>query len=544
MKCARYGLAALCLLAAASPAPAAAPDDATLPEWRYTLRPGDTLIGLAQRYLARPSDWHRVQRLNSIADPYRLVPGSSLRIPLAWLKQTPAPAVVVAVSGRATATPPGETARAVRVGESLYAGTQVISASDSSITLRFADGSVLILRSNAQLALDTVSVYAGGGMADTRLRLQQGRAEVGANPRRAPGSRLQIITPSAVAAVRGTRFRIGAEARVTREETLGGAVTLDAASRSVTVDAGWGTWVEQGRPPQPPVALLPAPDVSGLPARLDVLPLTFTLPPLPGAVRWIGQIAPDARFEQVLLEKESDAPPLYFADLPDGDYVLRVRVADAQGLQGYDAVHAFTVDARPFPPLPTGPGMRVRQTMPVLKWSAVVDSDAYRLQLARTADFAAPLVDVRSTAIQWQPQQPLDPGAYYWRVASVAGDDVGPFSTPQRFVFDPLPGAPVINDVAPVFADGALTIALPPPPPGLRYELQVSSDAERTRILWQGESHDGAMRAAPVAAGSVYLAARLVEVDGTAGPFVVRRLDAPPPARWPLLLFLLPFLLP
>lgn len=544
MKRARYGLAALGLLAAASSAPAAAPADAALPEWRYTLRPGDTLIGLAQRYLARSSDWPRVQRLNSIADPYRLVPGSSLRIPLTWLKQTPAPAVVVAVSGRATATPPGETAHAARVGESLYAGAQLATAADSSVTLRFADGSILILQPNAQLALDTVSVYAGGGMADTRLRLQQGRAEVGANPRRAPGSRLQIITPSAVAAVRGTRFRVGADARVTREETLEGAVALDAAGRSVTVDAGRGAWAEQGRPPQPPVALLPAPDASGLPARLDALPLTFDLPPLPGAVRWIGQIAPDARFEQVLLEKESDAPPLRFADLPDGDYVLRVRAADAQGLQGRDAVHAFTVDARPFPPFPTGPGARVRQATPALQWSAVAGSDAYRLQLARTADFAAPLADVRDAAIQWQPPRPLDPGEYYWRVASIAGDDVGPFSAPQRFVFDPLPGAPAVNDAAPVFADGALAMTLPPPPPGLRYELQVSSDAERTRILWQGESRDGVMRAAPVAAEPVYLAARLVEADGAAGPFVVRRLDAPPPARWPLLLFLLPFLVP
>ena len=546
MRYAWHGLTALCLLMAVPTVSAGpvTPADTALPEWRYTLRPGDTLIGLCQRYLVRPGDWPRVQRLNRIADPYRLLPGSTLRIPLAWLKQTPAPATVVAVSGRATVTLPGETERAVRSGEPLHAGAQLATAGDSSVTLRFADGSTLILQPNTQLALDTVSVYAGGGMADTRLRLQQGRAEVSANPRRAPGSRLQIITPSAVAAVRGTHFRVGADPDVTREETLEGRVALDAAGHSVAVEAGRGTLAEKGKPPQSPVALLPAPDLSALPSRLDALPLAFDLPVSPGAMRWIGQIAPDAHFEQVLLERESDTPRLRFADLPDGDYLLRVRATDGHGLQGRDALHVFSVDARPFPPLPTGPGKRVRQATPELKWSAVVGSDAYRLQLARAADFAAPLADERSAATQWKVPQPLDPGDYYWRVASMADGDVGPFSVPQHFVYDPLPGAPAIDDTAPVFAGGALALTLPLPPAGLRYELQLAPDAGQTRVLWQGESRDGAMRAAPVAAEPVYLAARLVEADGTAGPFAVRRLDPPPPSRWPLLLLLVPFLVP
>ena len=246
------------------------------------VRLATTLIGLAQRYLARPSDWYRVQRLNSIADPYRLVPGSSLRIPLAWLKQTPAPAVVVAVSGRATATPPGETARAVRVGESLYAGTQVISASDSSITLRFADGSVLILRSNAQLALDTVSVYAGGGMADTRLRLQQGRAEVGANPRRAPGSRLQIITPSAVAAGAGEGFPPRAGGRAARGGTLGRGGNPRPApppghGGRGGGGGGGGRGVGAGRPPAPRGGRPAAPGLGGPAAPPRCLAADFHL---------------------------------------------------------------------------------------------------------------------------------------------------------------------------------------------------------------------------------------------------------------------------
>lgn len=538
----RRGLATLGLLLAVSLAQAAPADP--LPEWRYTLRPGDTLIGLSQRYLARPADWPKVQRLNRIVDPLRLIPGTTLRIPLAWLQQTPAPATVVAVAGQATVVPPGETARAVQAGESLYAGAQLETAANSSVTLRFADGSTLVLQPGARMSLDTVSVYAGGGMVDTRLRLQQGRVEIGANPRHTSGSRLRVITPSAVAAVRGTRFRVEAGEAVAREETLEGAVGLDAAGQNVAVAAGQGSLAELGKPPTPPVALLPAPDLGALPARIDTLPLRFAFPAIAGAKQWVGQIAPDARFEQVLLEKTAEAPRLSFADLPDGTCVLRVRAADARGLQGQDAQHAFTLDARPFAPLLSAPGARTREAVPALQWSAVVGSDAYRLQLARDAQFADRLADARIEATAWRPEKPLDPGTYYWRVASIAGTDTGPYSPANSFVFDPLPGAPEMQAATPSFADGALALQLPPPPAGLRYQLVVSTDEARKQVVWQGDSADGAVHAAPVKPETVYLAARLAEADGTAGPYATRRIEAPPRPHWELLLFLLPFLIP
>lgn len=542
----RTGLLVLLLLGAplraAQELPAAFSAAETVPDWRYTLRPGDTLIGVSARYLARPADWPRVQRLNRIADPHRLTPGSALRIPLAWLRHAPAPARVLSVTGQVRVKRPDAAERALQAGEDLPAGTALVTAANSSATLRFADDSVLVLQPAAQLMLDTVSVYAGGGMVDTRLRLQQGRVEVGANPRRTPDSRLQIITPSAVAAVRGTRFRVAADPEATREETLEGAVALAASGQVVTVADGQGSLAEPGKPPRPPVALLPAPDLSALPARIDTLPMRFSLPALPGAVAWLGQIAADPQFEQLLLENRSETPQLNFADLPDGRYLLRVRAADAQGLQGRDAVHAFELDARPFAPLLTGPGPRVRTATPNLQWSRVVGATAYQVQLARDAAFADPLLTERTTTAQLTLAQALPPGTYHWRVASVEGAESGPFSPPQRLTYDPLPGAPELNQLALAFERGSLTLAMPAPPAGLHYEWILARDPELEQLVARGKSADGRLQASPVKPENVYLGARLVEIDGTAGPYAVRLIEAPPPSRWGLLLLLLPLL--
>lgn len=531
-----------CLFLASMPgaapfAPAAAP--ASTPEWRYTLRPGDTLIGVSARYLANPGAWKQVQGYNRIANPYRLTPGSTLRIPLAWMRREPAPATVVAVSGQVTLALPGATERALRAGELLASGAVIAAGGDSSATLRFADDSLLVLQPGARLALDTVSVYAGGGMVDTRLRLQQGRVEVGVEPRHSSGSRLQVITPSAVAAVRGTRFRLAADIDVTREETLEGDVTLAASGQQVTVAAGQGSVAESGKPPRPPVALLPPADVSALPQHLDTLPLRFNVPELAGAAAWLGQIAPDARFERILLERTSATPQLSFADLPDGRYVLRVRAADAQGLQGRDALHPFELDARPFAPLLTAPGARVREAQPTLQWSPVVGANAYRVELARDTGFGNMVQAEQLAASTLKPVQALVPGEYYWRVASIEAGEQGPFSPLQRLVYDPVPSAPDLNQAAPAFADGTLTLALPAPPPGLHYDLVLSSDAERKGIVWQGSSPDGRMRAGNLKPATYYLAARLVEADGTAGPYATRVIEVPSRFHWGILLLLL-----
>ena len=58
-------------------------------EWQYSVRRGDTLIGIAKRYFTDPAQWVDLQKLNAVRNPRRLPPNPILRIPVEWLREVP-----------------------------------------------------------------------------------------------------------------------------------------------------------------------------------------------------------------------------------------------------------------------------------------------------------------------------------------------------------------------------------------------------------------------------------------------------------------------
>ena len=182
------------------------------PEWRYSARPGDNLIQFANRYLLNPNDWRALQKLNAIKNPNKLQIGQVIRVPLVLVKQAAAPAEVVLVSGQAGILNADKVMQNITVGQQLRAAITLTTSQNSRLDVRFADGSVVTIQSNSTMKLDTLSMYSGGGMVDTKLRLQQGKVEVAANPKHVPSNQLQIMTPSAVAEVHGTHFRVSTDA--------------------------------------------------------------------------------------------------------------------------------------------------------------------------------------------------------------------------------------------------------------------------------------------------------------------------------------------
>lgn len=517
-----------------------------VPIWRYTVKPGDNLINIAERYFIRVEQWPTVRQANKIADPRRILPGTVLRIPADMLRVTPGQAQLDGVSGKVRWRVGEADWQEATNGLRLAAGASLETGDNSSVLLVLADGSRIVVSPNSQISLDTLSLYAGGLMADTRVRLQSGQTDIIANPEQRSNQNLKIQTPSAQAVVRGTHFRVGTGDDVTREETLAGLVGVSASGKSVDVPKGRGTVAKAGEPPMPPVPLLAAADVSGLPTRFEYLPLRFPLPQLAGVKEWQGQVAPDKSFERILLSKSASGQALSYADLPNGDYVLRLRAIDSHGLQGFDALHPFTVFARPFPPGLNAPGdgATIRTASAQFGWGNVLDVARYHLQISTTPDFSRPLYDETLDRDAWQVPEELPAGKLYWRAASIteAGQQ-GPWSFAAAFTYKPGPGAVDLGRAALQIESDTLVLKLTPPPDGLVYEAVLSSAKEMEPVLVQARSDDGSLELKPPGSGSYYLGVRLVDgSDNTPGPLAVQKIEIPPSRLW-LLFLLLPLAL-
>ena len=94
-------LAGMLALAAMGAMNARAADAEELADFALTIQPTDTLIGISNRLLIEPNRWPELQKHNNIADPRRLVPGSTLLIPRPLLRVDPAEIEVRNVIGQA-----------------------------------------------------------------------------------------------------------------------------------------------------------------------------------------------------------------------------------------------------------------------------------------------------------------------------------------------------------------------------------------------------------------------------------------------------------
>ena len=502
----------------------------TGPEWVYSVRPKDTLIHFANRHLINPQDWRILQQINHIQNPYRMPIGSKLRVPLSLLRQSPAQATVIAVVGDVYQSSAHQSQQLVAVGQQLGMGTALETAAKSTLHIRFADGSIVTMQPNSTLKLDALSMYGGGGMADTKLRLQQGGVAIKANPQHVPGNTMQIYTPTAVAAVRGTDFRLSAESTTTRQETLQGKVGLLAAGQEVQVNKGFGSLSTDGQAPSEPVPLLSAPDTSKLPTQFEALPVQFEMPAQVSAVAWVGSVHQASSAEALSDEAKSNGTHLSFNDLPDGQYILKVRAKDQLGFEGYDAGHKFSLNTQPFAPAAAYPEAStiISDSHPVLRWSQVHEANAYHVELAKDAQFMQPILSQKVASNEWAMTEPLQKGQYFWRIASINGADQGPYSVVTNFAYSPKPPAADINQLVTRIAQNRVYVDTINPPNGFTYEAILDNKRNNQKNVWQAAGLQGRFDFLLREYGLQTLRLRLVNSDGVAGPESIAEFDALP----------------
>ncbi|MET3603302.1 hypothetical protein ABIC99_001086 [Sphaerotilus sulfidivorans] len=499
---------------------AAAAVSAGEPVFTHVVTREETLIALSRRLLADPRQWPQLQQHNRIVDARRIPVGTVLKIPVRLLATEPVPARVLSASGEVS----GPQGVAVAAGQALPQGARLQAGDGGQATLQLVDGTVLRLRAGSAVQVETSRRLPRSGEVLSGVKVEAGQVEVQAQKRPGAGAPgFQISTPQGLLGVRGTEFRVSVDARAetTRNEVLEGQVMTEGrdgrAGRSVA--AGFGVVVDRSGTVTPPVRLLAPPDVSAWPALQERVLVRFPIRPQPAVVAYRAQVAAaaDPAFERVLQDVRSTGAELRLVDLPDGDYRIRVRAEDAQGLQGRDALHLFTLKARPEPPLPTGPGPKavVSGARLDLAWASVDEARSYRLQLARDEAMREPLRDQRALAGTAWSVDALAPGVYFWRLASErSATDQGPFGPVQRVELRALP-APL---PPPRVGEDSLKLAWEGLP-GQTFEVEFARSADFAVLELTRRTEQSALELRLPGTGRYWVRMRARDPDGFVGPY-------------------------
>lgn len=413
--------------------------------FHYTVQPGDSAWNITARYLRTTEHWQALRQRHHLQGD-RLQPGQVLDIPMNWLKLATPQATLVGLAGEVQLKQGKGGWQPARANTVLPPDTWLRTRAGSTATLVLQDGTRVNVQPDSELRLmplDQADLTrwlkarppsTPAANAPVRIELLHGGLENAVQPQPG-GNRFEVHTPSAVTTVRGTEFRVFADAQSSRAEVVHGAVGFHNPRGQVELGMATGSRAERGVSPIAAVPLLPAPDVAAVPDTLaPAQARQVSLPTVAGAtayrVQWLTADTPG----RLLHDAVSATSQPGYPELPEGTYRWRVRAIDAQGFEGLSAERTLTLVAAP-PPSPQPPGLhavRVGQRLE-LRWAPTDTQASFQVQMARDASFSGTVVLDEPTP-HTHLSLPLPPPAvtYHARIRALhPGGNFGPWSAPH-----------------------------------------------------------------------------------------------------------------
>lgn len=392
-------------------APAHASDDLT-----YKIVRGDTLIGLAEKYLLRSSDYRIVQKRNRIFDARFIPVGTVIKLPRSLLKFQPSTARLSSVKGQVSTLIQGSSKSAAS-GQMLAEGQALRTAGGSFATLLLEDGSRISVPSNTELKVVRLRRYTLESALDYDFQVERGAARSKVAPLKSANDRYQVRTPKAVSAVRGTDFQTRFDVAANRDfaEVDEGALAVGLkGGKELPVPAGNGLAVSADGSAIAET-LLPPLDIAGA-GRLQNQPsVRFSLASAGTTGRVRASIASDAGFENQVADAVVDGGSVDFGGLEDGNYFFRARAISANGLEGLPATYAFK---RRLNSVSGSAG--ASDDGWAFKWNGEGRGTIrYNFQLFRGTTKGVAMVDETGLSAQQINLSELPDGEYYWRVGAV-----------------------------------------------------------------------------------------------------------------------------
>ena len=202
----------------------------------YTVQAGDNLSTLAQRHLQDFSDLAEVVRVNQIRNIHRVPVGRVIKIPRQILKYTPAQATISQINCTTALRLDGAQSQDLKPGSTLTEGDVLRIPAGCRLSMSFEDQATVRLLSGAVVQLKTLRRNAFDANPQVHLELLDGRLSAKVPTRAQPNAPFQVTTPSSLAGIRGTQFRVGFEASQgnAQVEVLSGAVAAQGLADTFT----------------------------------------------------------------------------------------------------------------------------------------------------------------------------------------------------------------------------------------------------------------------------------------------------------------------
>jgi hypothetical protein len=383
---------------------------------RYTVKTGDTLLGLTAQYLTGANAFEQLVKSNDVPDPERIYPGRVILVPVSILRSVPLQAAIASFKGAVLIGDSGKQA-APRVGMAIREGHVLQTGIDGFVTIALSNGSRMTLPTKSQVRIVHMRQFLLTKSTDFDFLVESGRTEMSVTPSRDPNNLFRLRTPIAVSAVRGTKFRIGydGETLPSLTEVLEGKVAVDgpkAATASALVPAGFGA-AASASGDVGTEELLPPPVIKGSDKTWDARILNFDLVPVPTARGYRLQIASDADFLDMVAEARSGTPRLSIAGIANGNYFARAMAVAPSGLEGLSTTYPIR---RALAPL-IGSVSKLDRGRREFRWETDGRGEpVFRFQLSAKANGTFPIIDETGMTTYSMIVDGLSPGDYTWRI--------------------------------------------------------------------------------------------------------------------------------
>lgn len=295
---------------------------------RYTVRKDESLSLIASNHLKPEVNWRDLASYNNIENKDKIHVGVRLKIPVNWLKQNQGGARLISFYGDVQFIDSNGEARLIKAGEYLNHKAKIITGVEGSATIEFPDETRIHVKSNSSIDIVSIRIFGNKFLIESNINQIRGSSEVKVNPTKKENRKFNVITPAAVASVRGTTFNIEVRDQATILETKEGSVIFKNNHGEVQVNGGYSSVATLYQRPSTPVATNKSLIIQNFQKNFNSLPVKINFSENQNFKLWLIEIRKDSEIADLILSEKSSNPNFTINYLKPGKYSVKAWALD------------------------------------------------------------------------------------------------------------------------------------------------------------------------------------------------------------------------